>query len=89
MRPRRPLFTFATWGVLAALVCPALTAAEPHDARTGEVLATFDLPAGLHGGPITYKLTPGGKQYLVVAAGGHTGLDSKLGDYVIAYTLAE
>ncbi len=58
-----------------------------HDARTGEVLATFDLPAGLHAGPITYQLTPGGKQYLVVAPGGHVGLGSELGDYVIAYTL--
>jgi quinoprotein glucose dehydrogenase len=58
-----------------------------HDSRTGEILATFDLPAGLHAGPITYKLRPGGKQYLLVAPGGHIGLGSKLGDYVIAYTL--
>ena len=29
-----------------------------------DVLATFDLPAGLHAGPITYKLTPEGRQYL-------------------------
>jgi quinoprotein glucose dehydrogenase len=58
-----------------------------HDSDTGEVIATFDLPAGLHAGPITYKLRPGGKQYLVVAPGGHVGLRSKLGDYVIAYAL--
>jgi quinoprotein glucose dehydrogenase len=58
-----------------------------HDSRTGEILATFDLPAGLHAGPITYKLRPEGKQYLLVAPGGHIGLGSKLGDYVIAYTL--
>ncbi len=55
--------------------------------RTGEVLARFELPAGLHGGPITYKL--GGKQYLVGLAGGHPRIDSKLGDYVIAYTLPD
>ncbi len=60
-----------------------------YDARTGEVLATFDLPAGLHAGPITYKLTPNGKQYLVVAPGGHVQLGSKLGDYIIAYTLSD
>lgn len=60
-----------------------------HDAATGEVLATFPLPAGLHAGPITYKLRPDGKQYLVVAPGGHVGLDTKLGDYVIAYTLPD
>ncbi len=58
-----------------------------HDSATGTVLATFDLPAGLHAGPITYKLTPEGKQYLIIAPGGHTRLGSKLGDYVIAYTL--
>jgi quinoprotein glucose dehydrogenase len=58
-----------------------------HDAQTGRVLATFDLPAGLHAGPITYKLKPDGKQYLVIAPGGHKGLGSKLGDYILAYTL--
>jgi quinoprotein glucose dehydrogenase len=58
-----------------------------HDATNGEVVATFDLPAGLHSGPVTYKLRPDGKQYLVVAAGGHVGLGSKLGDHVIAYAL--
>jgi quinoprotein glucose dehydrogenase len=58
-----------------------------HDARTGDVLARFPLPAGAHGGPITYKLRPGGRQYVVVAAGGHGRLHSKLGDYVIAYAL--
>jgi len=60
-----------------------------HDARTGELLATFDLPAGLHAGPITYKLRPDGKQYLVVAPGGHVGIGSTLGDYIIAYTLSD
>ncbi len=58
-----------------------------HDSRTGDVVASFDLPAGLHSGPITYGLRPDGKQYLVVAPGGHVGLGSKLGDYVIAYAL--
>ncbi len=60
-----------------------------HDVTTGEVLATFDIPAGLHAGPMTYKLRPDGKQYLVIAPGGHRRLGSKLGDYVIAYTLPE
>ena len=58
-----------------------------HDTDTGAVLASFDIPAGLHAGPITYKLRPSGKQYLVIAPGGHKRLDSKLGDYIIAYTL--
>ncbi len=60
-----------------------------HDAATGAVLARFALPAGLHAGPITYKLREGGKQYLVIAPGGHVGKGSVLGDYVIAYTLPD
>ena len=58
-----------------------------YDSDTGAVLATFELPAGLHAGPITYKARPEGKQFLVVAPGGHVGLRSKLGDYVIAFAL--
>jgi quinoprotein glucose dehydrogenase len=58
-----------------------------HDADDGALVATFALPAGLHAGPISYKLRAGGKQFLVVAPGGHIGLGSKLGDHVIAYTL--
>ena len=38
-----------------------------HETDTGAVLASFDIPAGLHAGPITYKLRPHGKQYLVIA----------------------
>jgi quinoprotein glucose dehydrogenase len=58
-----------------------------HDADSGERIATLALPAGLHAGPISYKLHAGGKQFLVVAPGGHIGVGSPLGDYVIAYTL--
>jgi len=60
-----------------------------HDVATGERIASFDLPAGLHAGPISYQMRPGGKQYLVIAPGGHIGIDSPLGDYVIAYTLPD
>jgi len=65
-----------------------------HDAATGEVLASFPLPAGLHAGPMTYKLRPGGRQYLVIAPGGHYGVGrvnraTVLGDWVIAYALPD
>ena len=55
------------------------------DADDGSLRASFDLPAGLHGGPMTYRVN--GTQYLVVAPGGHSGLPSKLGGVVIAYAL--
>jgi quinoprotein glucose dehydrogenase len=58
-----------------------------HDAETGERLATFPLPAGLHAGPISYRVHSDGPQFLVVAPGGHVGIGSPLGDHVIAYTL--
>ena len=54
----------------------------PHPA-----MASFDLPAGLHAGPMSYLA--GGKQHLVVAPGGHATLPSKLGDWIIAYTLPD
>jgi quinoprotein glucose dehydrogenase len=57
------------------------------DIDSGEVVASFDLPAGLHGGPMTYHV--GKTQYLVVAPGGHAGLGSKLGGWVVAYTLPD
>jgi quinoprotein glucose dehydrogenase len=55
------------------------------DADSGKPLASLDLPAGLHAGPMTYRVD--GTQYLVVAPGGHAALGSKLGGYVIAYAL--
>ncbi len=63
------------------------SALRVHDAATGERITTFELPAGLHAGPITYRLRADAAQFLVVAPGGHVGLGSELGDYVIAYTL--
>ncbi|GAB3259448.1 quinoprotein glucose dehydrogenase [Larkinella harenae] len=43
------------------------------------------LPAGGQATPMTYQLN--GKQYLVIAAGGHGKLGTKLGDYIVAYAL--
>jgi quinoprotein glucose dehydrogenase len=64
-----------------------------HDADTGEVVASIDLPASLNAGPISYRVRPGGKQYLVVTPGGHHIFaryqGGQMGDYVIAYTLPD
>ena len=57
-----------------------------HDAATGELVTAMDLPAGLHAGPISYALDDG-RQVLLVAPGGHIGIGSPLGDWVIAYAL--
>jgi len=60
-----------------------------HDAGSGERIARYELPAGLHAGPISYKLRPDGRQFLVIAPGGHVGTGSPLGDYVMALALPE
>jgi len=54
------------------------------DAQTGERLWEAKLPAGGQATPMTYSA--GGRQFLVIAAGGYKG-DSRRGDFVIAWAL--
>jgi quinoprotein glucose dehydrogenase len=55
------------------------------DSETGKEIWEYELSAGGQATPMTYSI--GGKQYLVIAAGGHGKLGTKQGDYVIAFTL--
>ena len=55
------------------------------DRRTGKVLWEFALPASAQATPMSYWLD--GKQYVVIAAGGHGKLGTKEGDYVLAFAL--
>jgi len=59
------------------------------DTETGKELWRAELPAGGQATPMTYRAGPAGKQkqYLVIAAGGHARLGTKLGDYVVAFSL--
>jgi alcohol dehydrogenase (cytochrome c) len=56
-----------------------------YDARNGNVLWTFNAGAGVNAPPSSYMA--GGKQYIVVAAGGNVQIDSKRGNAIIAFTL--
>jgi quinoprotein glucose dehydrogenase len=56
------------------------------DRRTGKVLWEYQLPAGGQATPMTYSLD--GKQYVVIAAGGHGKLGTTLGDYVMAFAVS-
>ncbi|BCG02904.1 glucose dehydrogenase (plasmid) [Paraburkholderia sp. PGU19] len=56
-----------------------------YSTDTGEELWRARLPAGGQATPMTYEAN--GKQYVVIAAGGHGSFGTKLGDYVIAYAL--
>jgi quinoprotein glucose dehydrogenase len=55
------------------------------DSESGKEIWKNELPAGGQATPMTYTLK--GKQYLLIAAGGHGKLGTKQGDYVIAFTL--
>jgi quinoprotein glucose dehydrogenase len=59
------------------------------DVDTGKELWSADLPAGGQATPMTYQLGPAGKQYVVIAAGGHGSLGTTRGDYVIAFALPD
>lgn len=55
------------------------------DAESGKELWKHELPASGQATPMTYRVD--GRQYLVIAAGGHGKLGTKQGDYVVAFTL--
>jgi glucose dehydrogenase len=56
-----------------------------YDARSGNVLWTFNAGAGVNAPPSSY--TVAGKQYIVVGAGGNVQIDSKRGNAIIAFTV--
>ncbi|WLI91612.1 membrane-bound PQQ-dependent dehydrogenase, glucose/quinate/shikimate family [Massilia sp. R2A-15] len=57
-----------------------------YDVTTGRQLWESRLPAGGQATPMTYTGADG-RQYLVVAVGGHGSTNTRAGDYVIAYAL--
>ncbi|HWA31822.1 MAG TPA: pyrroloquinoline quinone-dependent dehydrogenase [Rhizomicrobium sp.] len=57
------------------------------DAKTGKELWRGRLPAGGQATPMTYMWR--GRQYVVIAAGGHEKLGTKRGDQVIAFALPQ
>jgi quinoprotein glucose dehydrogenase len=64
-------------------------ALDPHlhafDADTGKEIWTVELPASAQSTPMTYRWR--GKQYIVICAGGHGKMNSKMGDAVVAFRL--
>lgn len=55
------------------------------DKTNGKVLWQTKLPAGGYASPSTYSVN--GKQYIVIAAGGGGKLNTKSGDYYLAFSL--
>jgi quinoprotein glucose dehydrogenase len=77
-----PMMTGSGMVFTSATIEPVLHA---FDSESGKELWKYDLPAAAQATPMTYTLN--GRQYLVIAAGGHGKLNSKQGDFVIAFAL--
>ena len=54
--------------------------------ETGEEIAKFRLPTGAHATPMTYT-NKKGKQFVVIAAGGHWAIGTPASDHLIAFAL--
>jgi quinoprotein glucose dehydrogenase len=57
------------------------------DVDTGAELWKERLPAGGQAQPMTFRLRPEGKQFVVIAAGGHGKIGTRLGDALVAFAL--
>ena len=58
---------------------------KAYDATSGNELWKFQAGAGVNAPPSSYMV--GGKQYVVVGAGGNVQIDAKRGNSIIAFTL--
>jgi quinoprotein glucose dehydrogenase len=59
------------------------------DVQTGEELWKGRLPAGGQATPMTYRATENGRQFVIIAAGGHGRMGTDIGDSVIAFALPD
>ncbi len=75
----------ATAGGLVFTAAAMDTYLRAFDAETGAELWKGDLPASAQATPMTYEVN--GKQYVVICAGGHGKLGTKMGDSVVAFAL--
>jgi quinoprotein glucose dehydrogenase len=55
------------------------------DLRTGREVWKAPLPAGGQATPMSYESK--GRQFVVITAGGHSNVGTRIGDYTIAFAL--
>jgi len=60
-----------------------------YDSTTGEELWRHRLPAGAQATPMTFRGEKTGKQFVVIAAGGHAYMRTQLGDSLVAFALGD
>lgn len=75
----------ATGGGLTFIAATMDRRFRAFDSRTGENLWSTPLPVDAAAVPMTYELN--GRQYVVIAAGGHKMFSRGTGDYIMAYAL--
>lgn len=75
--------------VTAGNLCFVAASMDGHlrafNTQTGRVLWEYALPAGGQATPMSY--TVDGRQYVLIAAGGHGKLGTRMGDAVVAFAL--
>lgn len=76
-----------TAGGLVFIASTADQHLRAFDVETGQELWRHRLPAGGNATPMTYQV--GGRQYVVIAAGGHSRAGTPLGDYLVAFALPD
>ncbi len=77
-----PLITSGGLTFVAATMDDRVRAFRLDD---GKELWAVDLPASAQSSPMTYAI--GGRQYVVLTAGGHGMMGTRKGDYVMAFSL--
>jgi len=77
----------ATAGGLVFIAAAMDHMLRAFDIETGRQLWNASLPASAQATPMSYRARAGGKQFIVISAGGHQEMHSKLGDYLVAFTL--
>jgi quinoprotein glucose dehydrogenase len=89
--PGAPAGSLGLGGPMATAAGLIFTAAafDPHlhgiDADSGKEIWTVELPASAQSTPMTYEWR--GKQYILICAGGHGKLKTKMGDTVVAFAV--
>ena len=77
----------ATAGELVFVAAATDSYLRAFDIETGRELWKYKLPAGGQATPMTYRAGAAQRQYIVISAGGHGGLGTPRGDYVMAFAL--
>jgi quinoprotein glucose dehydrogenase len=78
-----PIATAGGLTFMGATLDPYLKA---WDTATGKLLWQGELPTSARATPMTFR-GPDGRQYVVIAAGGHDVANAKLGDSLVAFAL--